>query len=150
MKKEKKKQRNSYQGKRKVTITIIQLEINLLWMRNFTSAIKSKHALRTTIMHYAASSKLVVISVYVSGLIEEALDSPLLRTKAGSLGIGTVTVSLSSMVTTFDMVGRSLGSSCMHRSPTFTHFVNRSALQDSCRFWSIKSNTLVSVHNLHA
>ena len=118
---------------------------------NKTSVFHKEYTLTTTIMYYGSSSKLIVNSVYVSGLVEEeVLDWPLLRTKAGRLGVATVAVSLSSMVTTFDMVGRSLGSSCMHKSPTFTHFINLSTLQDSCRVWSIKSNTLFSVHNLHA
>ena len=107
---------------------------------------------KTSIMHYCASSTLVVNSVQVSGLLEEeaVLDWPLFITKAGCLGVGTVPVSLSSIVTTFDIVGRSFGSSSMHKSPTFTHFINLAALRVSCIVWSIKSNTLFSVHNLHA
>ena len=67
----------------------------------------------------------MVISLFVSGLLEDdAVLDPLLSIKAGRLGAGTVVESLSSMVMTFDMVGRSLGSSWTHKSPTFTHFKN--------------------------
>ena len=93
----------------------------------------------------------MVISVCVPGRLEEAvLEKPLLMTKTGSLGVGRVGDSLSSMVMTFDMVGLSLGSSCTHNSPTFTHLINCSSLQLSCNVWSIKSNTLFAVQSLHA
>jgi hypothetical protein len=61
-----------------------------------------------------------------SGSLEElALIGWLLHgTNAGCFGVGTVAASLSSMATTFDMLERSFGYSCMHKSPTFTHFVN--------------------------
>jgi hypothetical protein len=60
----------------------------------------------------------------VEDLVEElvVLEEPAPRTKAGRFGVGTVAASLSSMVTTFDKVGQSFGSSCTHKSPIFTHF----------------------------
>ena len=78
------------------------------------------------IMHYRPSSKLIVISIFVSGLLEDeaVVLEPLLRTKAGCLGVGSVATSPSSIVMTFDMLGRSLGSSWTHKSPIFTHFMN--------------------------
>jgi len=62
----------------------------------------------------------------MSGLVEElvVLESPMPEKKDGRFGVGIVAVSLSSMVTTVDMVGRSFGSSCTHMSPMFTHFSN--------------------------
>jgi hypothetical protein len=97
-------------------------------------------------------SKLQVDSVYVYGLLEEValLERPLHGTNAGCFGVGTVAVSLLSMITTFDMVGRSFGSSCTHKSPTFKHFTNWYALQASCRAGSIKSKAWFSTHNFHA
>lgn len=93
----------------------------------------------------------MVISVCDSGKLEEAtLEKPLRTTKAGSLGVGSTADSLSSMVMTFDMVGLSLGSSCTHNSPTFTHFINCSSLQLPCKDRSIKSNTLFAVQSIHA
>lgn len=69
----------------------------------------------------------------VSGLLEEEalllLEGHRLTIKAGCLGAGIVAVSLPSMKTTCDMVGRSLGSSCTHKSPTLTHFKYSSLLQ---------------------
>lgn len=66
----------------------------------------------------------------VSNLLEvdALLEGHLLITKAGSLGLGRVLNSLPSMKTTFDIVGRSFGSSCKHKSPTITHFKHSSAL----------------------
>jgi hypothetical protein len=60
----------------------------------------------------------------VLGLEEElvVLEEPTPGTKAGRFGVGTVAASLSSMVTTFDKVGQSFGSSCTHKSPIFMHF----------------------------
>jgi hypothetical protein len=80
-------------------------------------------------MHYHdhLPAKLLVDSVYVSGPLEEVvvLEKPLgVGTKAVRFGVGIVATSLSSMVTTFDMCGRSFGSSCTHKSPIFTHFTN--------------------------
>jgi hypothetical protein len=66
---------------------------------------------------------LVVNSFHLSGLVveeEAVLERDLLTTKAACLGIGRVAVSLPSMKTTFDIVGRSFGSSCTHKSPTLT------------------------------
>jgi hypothetical protein len=83
------------------------------------------HALYLYIDHLPP--KLLVDSVYVSGLLEEVsvLEQPLgVGTKAFRFGVGIVAGSLSSMVTTVDMVGRSFGSSCTHKSPIFTHFTN--------------------------
>ena len=61
-----------------------------------------------------------------SGLLEEEaeLERSLLTTKAGCLGTGSVAVSLLSITTAAAMVGRSLGSSCTHNSPTFAHLRN--------------------------
>jgi len=103
------------------------------------------------INHYLPSnSKLLVNSVYVSAILKELTLLERLGTYAGCFGVGSVRVSLSSMVTTFDVVGRSFGLSCTHKSPICTHFTNWSVLQTSCRVGSIKSNTLFSPHNLHA
>jgi hypothetical protein len=93
-----------------------------------------------------------VNSLMLSPLLEEedVLESDLLTTKAGCLGVGRVAASLPSMKTTFDIVGRSLGSSCTHKSPTLTHLKNSLVLQLSRNVWSIKSNALFSFHNFHA
>lgn len=83
-------------------------------------------------LSYLPVSKVTVNSLRekVSSLLEvdALLEGHLLTTKAGSLGVGRVLDSLPSIKTTFDMVGRSFGSSCKHRSPTFTHFKHSSAL----------------------
>ena len=88
----------------------------------------------------------------VSCLIEEEalLEGNRLTIKASYLGVGRVAVSLPSMKTTLDMVGQSLGSSCTHSSPTFTHFKYSSVLQLSHRVWSIKSSAFSSFHECHA
>ena len=101
---------------------------------------------------YRPSSRVAVISVIISALpeVEAVLEMVLLVRKAGCLGIGRFTVSLPSKATTFDMVGRSLGSSCTHNSPICTHLKNSLALQLDLTVSSIKSNALPSCHNLHA
>jgi hypothetical protein len=93
-----------------------------------------------------------VNSLNVCGLLEEepVLERDLLTTKAGCLGVGRVAVSFPSMKTAFNIVGRSLGSSCTHKSPTLTHLKNSFVLQLSRNVWSIKSNALSSFHNFHA
>lgn len=102
--------------------------------------------------NYLPSTRLLVISDIISGLLEEeaVLELPLLVRNAGCLGAGHIAVSLSSMVITFDMEWRSLGSSCTHKSPTLTHLINWLSLQLSSRVLSIKSSTLFSVQSLHA
>ena len=88
----------------------------------------------------------------VSSLLEvdALLEGHLLITKAGSLGLGRVLDSLPSIKTTFDIVGRSFGSSCKHNSPTFTHFKHSSALHVWLSVWSMNSNSLLSFHKSHA
>jgi hypothetical protein len=99
------------------------------------------------INHYLPSnSKLLVNSKLLELTVLERPET----SNVGCFGVGSVPVSLSSMVTTFDMVGRSFGSICTHKSPICTHFTNWSALQTSCSVGSIKSTTLFSPHNLHA
>ena len=103
-------------------------------------------------MHYRPSWLLLWNCILVCGLLEEVavLERPLLIKNVGCLGVWRDKVSLSSIVTTFDMVGRSPGSSCTHKSPMFTHLMNWFVLQLSRRDGSIKSNSLFSVHSLHA
>ena len=106
--------------------------------------------MRTITMHHRPS-RLFVNSLFDSGLLEEVeLGWPLLVEKAGCLGVGRFTVSPSSFLIIIDMVGWSLGSCCTHKRPIFRHFTNWSAMQVSRRVSSIKSNSLSSVHNLHA
>ena len=78
------------------------------------------------------------------------LGGPLLTTKAGCWGTGSVAISLLSMRNALGMVGRSLGSTCTHNNPTFTHLKNSLMLHVSLSVWSIRSYTLSSFHNLHA
>ena len=87
-----------------------------------------------------------------SALLEEdaVLERSLFTTKAGSLGTGIVAASLLSRRTAMAMVGRSLGSSCTHNSPTFTHLENSFVLHVSLSVWSISSKTLSSFHSFHA
>lgn len=87
-----------------------------------------------------------------SGLVEEdpVLDRLGLRAKAGFFGVGTVAISPPSMKSTFDIVGRSLGSSCTHRRATFIHFRTSCLLQRPSRTGSVKSIALLSDHSLHA
>jgi hypothetical protein len=77
-------------------------------------------------------------------------ERPLRIKKAGFLGTGKFAVSLLSIKTTFEMVGRSDGSSCTHKSAAFTHLRNSLVLQLSRNVSSIKSNALSSLHNLQA
>lgn len=102
--------------------------------------------------HHRPSWRVEVISVLDSTLldIEAVLESVVLVTKAGCFGIGRLAVSLPSNTTTLDMVGRSLGSSCTHNSPTCTHLNTSLALQLDRSVESIKSNGLPSCHSLHA
>jgi hypothetical protein len=107
--------------------TLLELISNVWSTRKFASLIDDRLMITCIgIRHYHVSSKLLVNSVHVSGLLEELalLERPLRGTNAGYFGVATVAFSLSNMVTTFDMVGRSLGSSSTHKSPTFTHFTN--------------------------
>ena len=87
-----------------------------------------------------------------SGLLEEEAEPERSRLtmNAGCFGTGSVAVSLLSITTAVAMVGRSLGSSCTHNSPTFTHLKNSFVLHVSLIVWSINSNTLSSFHNFHA
>jgi hypothetical protein len=119
--------------------------------RTFASLVKDKLT-RTCIIDHLPTKLLADKKLWdmhkeaVSGVVKElvVLERPVSRTKFGSFGVGIVVASLSSMV------GRSFGSFCTHKSPIFTYFTNWSALQTSCRAGSIKSNTLLSTHNLHA
>lgn len=96
-------------------------------------------------------SKLDVNSLTDNGFLEEPELGDLLTTKAGCLGLGRLAVSLPTMKTTFEMVGRSLGLSCTHNSPTFTHLKNSFASQVvSLNDVSIRSKGLFSFHNFHA
>ena len=80
------------------------------------------------LLAYRPSSMVARNSLFkdASGLLEDEaeLERSLLTTKAGCLGTGSVAVSLLSITTATAMVGRSLGSSCTHNSPTFTHLRN--------------------------
>lgn len=87
--------------------------------------------------NYLPSSEAIGVSMLVSCLLEDEAvpetplscsleakampERPLRIKKAGFLGTGKFAVSLLSITTTFDMVGRSDGSSCTHKSATFTH-----------------------------
>jgi hypothetical protein len=77
---------------------------------------------------YLPSSRVTVNPLLetVSGLLDEEalLEGHRLKTNAGCLGSGRVGVSLPSMKSMLDTVGRSPGSSCTHNSPTFAHFTN--------------------------
>jgi len=116
--------------------------------------------------NYLPSSEAIVVSMLVSCLLEDEAvpkrpvpclleqeavpERPLRIKKAGFLGTGKFAVSLLSITTTFDMVGRSDGSSCTHKSAAFTHLRNSLVLQLSRNVSSIKSNALSSLHNLQA
>jgi hypothetical protein len=118
--------------------------------------------------NYLPSSEAIVVSMLVSCLLEDEAvpkrpvpclleqeavavpERPLRIKKAGFLGTGKFAVSLLSITTTFDMVGRSDGSSCTHKRAAFTHLRNSLVLQISRNVSSIKSNTLSSLHNLQA
>jgi len=116
--------------------------------------------------NYLTSSEAIVVSMLLSCLLEDEAvperppscsleakavpERPLRIKKAGFLGTGKFAVSLLSITTTFDMVGRSDGSSCTHKSAAFTHLRNSLVLQLSRDVSSIKSNDLSSLHNLQA
>lgn len=103
---------------------------------------------------YLPSCKVTVNSLWekVSGLVEEEalLEGHRRTTKAGGFGDGRVAVSLPSMKTTFNMVGRSHGSSCTHNSPTFKHFKYSSRLQFPLSVCSIKSKPSSFIHKSQA
>lgn len=115
---------------------------------------EEKYKTLLNLHHHRPSSKVTVITLleHVSGLLEEEalLEGHRLTMKAGCFGFGRVAVSLPSMKTTLDMVGRSFGSSCTHKSPTFTHFKYSCVLQLSRRVWSSKSSAFSSFHKCHA
>lgn len=96
------------------------------------------------------SFKVSVNSLFDNGSEEALLESGLFTTKAGCLGLGRFPFSLPSMTTTFDIVGRSFGSSCTHNSPTLKHLKNSFSLQVSLNGGSIKSSALFSFHSFHA
>lgn len=116
--------------------------------------------------NYLPSSEAIAVSMLLSCLLEDEAvperplscsleakavpERPLRIKKAGFLGTGKFAVSLLSITTTFDMVGRSAGSSCTHKSAAFTHLRNSLVLQISRNVSSIKSNALSSLHNLQA
>jgi hypothetical protein len=108
--------------------TLLELISNVWSTRIFASLIDDRLMITCigTRHYHVSSTVLLVNSVYVSCLLEEValLERPLHETNAGCFGVGIVATSLSSMVRTFDMVGRAFGSSCTHKSPTFTHFTN--------------------------
>ena len=92
-------------------------------MINIVGAIKTITRLMRTITTHHRPSRLFVMSLFDSGLLEEVeLERSLVMQKAGCLRVGRFVVSLSSILITFDMVGRSLGSSCTHQRPIFMHF----------------------------
>ena len=100
---------------------------------------------------YRPCSKVDVNSLTDKSLLEELVsEGDLLVTKAGCLGLGRLAVSFPSMKTTFDIIGRSLGSSCTHNRPTFAHLRNSFPLHVSLSVASIRSNGLLSFHNFHA
>ena len=106
----------------------------------------------TPSLNYLPCSIVFVKSTYESAWLEEEAVSKrdLLAANAGLLGAGRDAVSLPSMRTTLDMVGRSHGCSCTHWRPTFTHLTNSFASQVSHSARSIKSRTFFPFHNLHA
>jgi hypothetical protein len=110
------------------SFTLLELISNVWSTRIFASLTDDRLMITSiAIRHYPVSSKVVLVnSVNVSGLLEEValLERLLHETNAGCSGVGIVATLLSSMVITFDMVGRSFGSSCKHKSPTFTYFTN--------------------------
>ena len=94
-------------------------------MINIAGATKRITRFMRTITTHHRLSRLFLMSLFDSGLLEEVeLDWSLVMQKAGCLGVGRFVVSLSSILITFDMVGRSLGSSCTHKRPIFMHFTN--------------------------
>ena len=102
--------------------------------------------------NYLPSSEAIAVSMLFSCSLEAKAvpEKPLRIKKAGFLGTGKFAVSLLSITTTFDMVGRSDESSCTHKSAAFTHLKNSLVLQISRNVSSIKSNALSSLHNLQA
>lgn len=103
---------------------------------------------------YLPSSRVTVNPLLetVSGLLDEEalLEGHRLKTNAGCLGSGRVGVSLPSMKRMLDTVGRSLGSSCTHKSPTFTHFTYSSVLHVLLNVLSNSSIALSSFQRFQA
>lgn len=103
---------------------------------------------------YRPSSRVMVSPLCEHGSIlpddEALLEGHLLEMKAGCLGDGRGAVSLPSMNTTLDIVGLSLGSSCMQSSPTIRHLVHSFALQRVLIIESTNSRAFPSFHNSHA
>lgn len=77
-------------------------------------------------------------------------DKRRLATKAGCFGLGRLMFSVASIITTFDIVGLSFGSSCTHSRPIFIHFKTSVSLKDEIRIGSIISSAFSSIQNFHA
>ena len=115
------------------------------------STLEQKTAHESDLHSHRPCSKLAVNSLMDNVLLEEpVLERDFLTKKAGCLGFERLAASVPSMKTTFDMVGRSPGSSCTHNSPTFIHLKNSLVLQVSLSDASMRSNALFSLHNFHA
>lgn len=68
----------------------------------------------------------------------------------GCFGSFTTSLSLPNITATSIIVGRSMASSCTHRSATFMHRVMHVLSQHSPRVGSISSSSLPSLHSCHA
>ncbi|GMN33561.1 hypothetical protein TIFTF001_041912 [Ficus carica] len=127
-------------------------EVELLIRRTCCMDLNIRYLLEDSPSCHRPSFKVSVNSFPDNGFsLEEALlETDLFTTKAACLGLGRLPLSLPSMPTTFDMVGRSFGSSCTHNSPTLKHFKNYFSLQVLLNVGSIKSRALFSFHNFQA
>ena len=81
---------------------------------------------------------------------ESVFDAICLSMKAGFIGRGGSTISLLSMETTSDTVGRSWANSCTHNSPTCMHLKISISKQGSYIIASINAIALSMFHNFHA
>ena len=81
---------------------------------------------------------------------ESVSDAICLSIKAGFIGRGGSTISLLSMETTLDTVGRSWANSCTHNSPTWMHLKISISKQGSYIIASINAIALFVFHNFHA
>jgi hypothetical protein len=70
--------------------------------------------------------------------------------KAGSHGLGSIVLSLASIVVTADMVGLRVGCSWTHNRPIWMHLSTSVALDVSAMDGSTKSKLLPSFHSLQA
>lgn len=105
------------------------------------------------ITHYCCyrPASIVIVTWLLETLEEDdMLDVCVLITKAGRLGLGRHVFSPTNITMTSDILGRSIESSCTHKSATLIHFITSLMLHESSNDFSVSCIAFSSIHSLHA